>query len=179
VSINPHLALASLIVQVLLIVGALGGARLGRKRHFRRHCLTIRILVVVQILAIILIMAPSLARYLSNWGGLSWFTAEIIIHHVLGLAVLALFVFVNLAYYGVVKRPVGFRGYMWAALATWSMSLAFGIQLYVRIWKPLADIWAYGVPVLTLVGVALAILLIYRPGVFSLRTGSRPGSPGI
>jgi hypothetical protein len=174
-SINPNLALINLLLQVLLIAGVLGGAFLGRRRHFRHHCLTIRVLVAVQILAIALIMAPSLAGYLKNWSGFSWFTAEIIIHHVLGLVVLALWIYINLAYLGIVKRPQRFRRYMWAALAVWLVSLALGIQLYVRIWRPLPGIWAYGVPLLALAGAALAAFLIYRLATFSSRTGEPSG----
>lgn len=134
-SITSGLALANLIVQVLLIAGALGGAFLGTRRHFRRHCLTMRILVAVQIVTIVVIMAPSLAGYLNNWGGFSWFTAEIIIHHVLGLVVLAFWVFINLAFMGIVKTPRRFRRFMWTTLAVWLVSLATGIHLYAYIWR--------------------------------------------
>lgn len=178
-SISPHLALANLILQALLMVGALGGAFLGRRRHFRRHCLTIRILLVIEILAIGLIMAPSLARYIKHWGGFSGLTTEIIIHHALGVVLLALWIFINLAYYGIVKRPRGFRRYMWAALAVWLVSLALGIQLYVRIWRPLAAIWAYGIPVLALAGAALAAFLVFRLAAMSGRTGGPLAPPKI
>ena len=134
-SINPSLALANLIVQVALIAGVLGGAFLGRRRRFRRHCLTMRILVAAQILAIGLVMAPSLAGYLGNWSGFSWFMAEIIIHHVFGLAVLGLWIFINLAMLGIARTPRHFRRFMWAALAVWLVSLGMGIHLYTYIWR--------------------------------------------
>jgi len=45
----------------------------------------------VEVVLIAALMAPSLAAYLRNWNGWSWFTAEIVIHHILGvIAVLAL-----------------------------------------------------------------------------------------
>lgn len=134
-SMTPTLALANLIIQVLLIVGALSGAYLAKKRRLRRHCLTMRILVAVQIVVIAVIMAPSLAGYLGNWGGFSWFTAEIIIHHILGLVVLAFWIFINLAFTGVVKTPRRFRRIMRVTLAVWLVSLAMGIHLYVHIWR--------------------------------------------
>ncbi|MFH0914971.1 MAG: hypothetical protein V1912_00805 [bacterium] len=132
---NSNLALVDLIVQVLLIAGALGGAYLGKRRHFRRHCLTMRIVVGVQIVTIAVLMVPSLAGYLNNWVGLSWFTAEIIVHHVLGLVVLALWAFINLAFIGIVKTPRQLRRFMWATLAVWLVSLAMGLHLYVYIWR--------------------------------------------
>jgi hypothetical protein len=134
-SMTPTIALANLIIQVVLIVGALTGAYLARRRLFSRHCLSMRILVGVQILAIGLIMAPSLSRYVNNWSGFSRFTAEIIVHHVLGVVVLALWIYINLALTGVVKAPRRPRVFMRATLAVWLVSLALGVHLYVHIWR--------------------------------------------
>lgn len=127
-------ALVNLVVQVVIAAGALGGAFLGMRRRFGRHCLMMRILMAVQILAIALVMAPSVAAYIDNWSGLSGFMAEIIIHHVLGVVLLGLWIFINLAMLGVVSTPRHFRRYMWAALASWLVSLAIGIHLYTYIW---------------------------------------------
>ena len=74
-------------------------------------------------------MAPSLSAYLSHWGGWSWFTAEIIIHHTLGVIVVLLFIFFNLALTGVVRSPRRLRPYMRSALVLWLVTLAMGLHL--------------------------------------------------
>ncbi|OFV85013.1 MAG: hypothetical protein A2W26_04365 [Acidobacteria bacterium RBG_16_64_8] len=133
-TIGPTQTLVNLVLQVALVVGAISGAYLGRRRRFRRHCLAMRILMAVQILAIALVMAPSLAAYVNNWTGLSWLRAEIIIHAVFGIVLIGLWSFINLALLGIVKTPRHLRRFMWAALAVWLVSLALGIHLYTSIW---------------------------------------------
>jgi hypothetical protein len=132
---SAGLALANLLIQVVLMVTALGGLFLAKTRRFRRHCLTMRVAVAVQILAIAFVMAPSLASYVGSWGGWSWLMAEIVVHHVLGLVVLALWIYFNLALSGVVKAPRRMRPFMRSALVVWVISLAMGIHLYVYLWR--------------------------------------------
>jgi hypothetical protein len=108
---------------------------LARRRKFKRHCLVMRVSVAVQIILIAALMAPSLSAYLTHWGGWSWFTAEIIIHHVLGVIVVLLFIYFNLALTGVVKSPKRLRPYMRSALVLWLASLALGLHLYVYVWR--------------------------------------------
>jgi hypothetical protein len=132
---TSSLALTNTILQVLLIVAALIAFGLARTRRFKRHCLTMRISVAVQVILIGALMAPSMAAYLRNWAGWSWFMAEILIHHVLGAIVVLLFIYFNLAFEGVVRSPRRLRPYMRSALVLWLASLALGLHLYVYIWK--------------------------------------------
>ena len=90
--------------------------------------------MAVQILAIALVMAPSLAAYVNHWTGFSWLRAEIIIHALFGVALIGLWGFINLAVLGIVKTPRHLRRFMWAALGVWLGSLALGIHLYTSIW---------------------------------------------
>jgi hypothetical protein len=129
------LALTNLVLQVALIVTALAAYLLARRRRFKRHCLVMRISVGVQIVLIAALMAPSLSAYVNHWSGWSWFTAELIVHHVLGVVVVLFFLYFNLALTGVVRSPRRLRPYMRSALVVWLVSLALGIYLYWYIWR--------------------------------------------
>jgi uncharacterized membrane protein YozB (DUF420 family) len=129
------LALTNVILQCVLIVGALAAVYLARSRRFNRHCLVMRVSVGVQIILIAALMAPSLSAYLSHWSGWSWFMAEIIIHHALGVIVVILFIYFNLALTGVVKSPRRLRPYMRTAFVLWLIVLALGLYLFWYIWR--------------------------------------------
>ena len=133
--VTKGVATFNLVIQVILIVGALTGATLAWKHKFSRHCLLMRVLMGAQILVIGIIMAPQLSRYVSHWHGFSTFNVELIIHHVFGLIALALWIYINLAFTGVVKAPRRYRWYMRSALASWLFSLGLGIYLYGHIWQ--------------------------------------------
>jgi uncharacterized membrane protein YozB (DUF420 family) len=130
-----NLAILNVVLQVLLIVAAATAFWLARRRKLNRHCLVMRVSVGVQIILIAALMARSLSAYLSHWSGWSWFTAEIIIHHTLGVIVVLLFIYFNLALTGVVKSPKRLRPYMRSALVLWLLVLAMGLHLYVHIWR--------------------------------------------
>ena len=132
---NARLALINLCIQAALIAAALAGLYLAKRHRLKRHCLTMRASVGLQILAVIFIMGPSLAGYVNSWGGWSWFMAEIIAHHTLGVVVIGFWIYFNLALGGVAKAPRRLRSYMWATFITWLLSLALGIHLYLHIWR--------------------------------------------
>ncbi len=129
------LALTNTTVQVILIVATLAAFYLARTRRFNRHCLVMRVSVAVQIILIAALMAPSLAAYVRNWSGWSWFTATIVIHHVLGVIVVLLFIYFNLVMTGVIKVRHRLRPYMRATLVLWLITLGMGLYLYWYIWR--------------------------------------------
>lgn len=132
---NAKLALANLIIQMVLILAATIGAIVAKRHSFRRHCLIMRTAIAVQILAIAIVMAPSLAGYVGSWPGWSWFTTLIVVHHTLGAIVILLFIYINLAFTGVVKAPRRYRPFMQTAFTLWVISLAMGVYLYWYIWR--------------------------------------------
>jgi uncharacterized membrane protein YozB (DUF420 family) len=132
---TSSLALTNVILQVVLIVMALVAFLLARRRRLSRHCLIMRVSVAVQIILVAALMAPSLSSYLSHWGGWSWFTGEIVVHHTLGVIVVLLFIYFNLALTGVVRSPRRLRPYMRSALVLWLVTLAMGLHLYLYIWR--------------------------------------------
>jgi hypothetical protein len=129
------LALANLVLQALLIVSTLVAVWLARKKRLKRHCLVMRVTVGVEVILIGALMAPSLASYLRNWNGWTWFTAQIIIHHALGVIAVLLFVFFNLVVGRVIKFPGRLRPYMWTAFGLWVVVLGMGAYLYWYIWR--------------------------------------------
>jgi hypothetical protein len=132
---TSSLALANLILQVALIVLAFGALWLATKKRLTHHCLVMRVAVGVQIVLIAALMAPALAARVRIWDGWSWFSAEWVIHHTLGVIVVLLFIFFNLAMTGVIKFRHRLRPYMLSAFALWVVSLAMGIHLYWYIWR--------------------------------------------
>jgi hypothetical protein len=136
---TPHLALFNAILQAALIVAVIAGAYMAARRKYRRHCLLLRITMGVQILSIIFLMLPSFWRYLRVLSDLrTVFVVEIIVHHVIGLVVIGLFVYVNLVMTNAVRSPRRLRPYMFAALGSWLVVLLLGIYLYLKIWRGLA-----------------------------------------
>jgi hypothetical protein len=129
------LALTNTILQVLLIMMAGVAFWLARRRRLKRHCLVMRIAIGVQIVLIGALMAPSLSAYVGKWSGWSRFTAEIIIHHTLGVIVVLFFIFFNLVLTGVIKYRRRLRPLMWTALVLWLTSLGMGVHLYWYIWR--------------------------------------------
>ena len=115
-------------------MSTLAAVCLARRRRLKRHCLVMRVTVGVEVVLIAALMAPSLAAYLRNWNGWAWFTAEIVIHHILGVIAVLLFIFFNLVTTRVVSIRWRLRPFMWTAFALWIVVLAMGIHLYWYIW---------------------------------------------
>ena len=133
---TPGLALANTIIQVLLIVAAgwraLAGEEeaaeaslpgdAGRGRGPDRPDRGAH--------------GSFVGRLRPYWNGWSWFTAEIVIHHTLGVIVVLLFIYFNLVMTGVVKvraAPAALHVDRLRALVggLWRM----GIHLYWYIWR--------------------------------------------
>lgn len=129
------LALASLILQVALIVVAIGGLWLAKKMRLKRHCLVMRVAVGIQIVLIAALMAPSFAERIRIWDGWSWFSAEWVIHHTLGVIVVLLFIFFNLVMTRVIKFRYRLQPYMRTAFVLWVISLATGAHMYWYLWR--------------------------------------------
>jgi hypothetical protein len=130
-----NLAITNLVIQCLLIVATAAAFWLARRRRLKRHCLIMRVSVGVQIVTIAAIMAPALNTYITHWAGWSPFMVRMVVHHTLGVIVVLLFIYFNLALTGVVRAPRRLRPYMRTALGLWLVSLGLGIYLYWYIWQ--------------------------------------------
>lgn len=128
------LAVANLSVQVALIIVVFIAAFIARKSDFKKHCTIMRVLLPLQIISIVGVMLPSMLGYLENEQPAILFNIEVLIHHTLGLAVVALWVYVNLALRGVIKTWGRMVIAMRMAFTLWVLTFLIGLHLYLVIW---------------------------------------------
>ena len=120
----------NLILQLALAAALLYALLLARRREFRRHCLALRLAFAAQILAILLLMFPAMGVLLEPEGGINLLVAELLIHHGLGMAVMPLFVYINLVYLRSLTPRFSMRFAMQAAATMWITSLLMGFHIY-------------------------------------------------
>ncbi len=129
------LTLINYIVQFILIALVIySGYRAKYKRDLQRHCLHMRVGVGILIVTMAVVMLPSLLGYTGSRIPLSWFYIELWVHHLLGLAVLGIFVYANLALGGVIKMKHRLLVPMRAVAIIWIISFIMGVHLYLVIW---------------------------------------------
>jgi hypothetical protein len=124
----------NMAVQALLLVAVLIAARLARKKRLKTHCTVMTVAVPVQILATAAVMLPSMLGYVRYGDPGSLFNIEIWVHHTLGLAVIALWAYMTLAFRKVIKVKHRLRTPMIVTLWLWLITLALGAHLYLTIW---------------------------------------------
>lgn len=128
------LATINLLIQALLLVAVMVAAYLAkRKRQLIRHCRIVRWAVVVQLLSIFSIMLPSMAAYRTNPAPPP-FRTEMLVHGSLGILLVLLWGYINLAVMGKVRVLGKLTMYMWTALLMWVLSFLLGLHLYFRIY---------------------------------------------
>jgi hypothetical protein len=128
------LATANLVVQLALIALVLGAVYFARRGRVIRHCTIVRGAVVVQIITIFAIMLPSLLGYVENVPPIPFLYPELLIHHILGLVLIAIFIYVNLEVGRVIRPVVKRKNAMWTALGVWLIAIALGINIYLTVY---------------------------------------------
>ncbi len=129
------LAFINLAVQLSLLVTVLAAAYLARrKKKFRPHCRIIRVAVPVQIIGIIMIMFPNLLGYLERGQRGLLFNSEILIHHSIGLVVIAVFIIVNLIFTGTIRIRIRLKVLMRTAFISWMTAILIGLHVFVQVW---------------------------------------------
>ena len=128
------LAITNLSVQLLLIITVFVAAYLAKRRRLKNHCSIMMVAVPVQVIAIAVMMLPSMFGYVRYGQPVSSFNIEIWIHHILGLAVIALWIYINLVFRGVIKIQGRLVIHMRLAFVLWLLVLFMGLHLYVVIW---------------------------------------------
>jgi uncharacterized membrane protein YozB (DUF420 family) len=122
------LATINLLIQIVLMIVLFFAGFRAKKGDVNKHCNYIKIAVLLQLAAIFIFMLPSFPGYKAN----NVFDLVIIFHHVLGLVLIGLWIYVNLVYSGFIGWPENFRSIMRVAFALWIM--AFLIGAYINIW---------------------------------------------
>ncbi len=92
-----------------------------------------RVLVPVQIIAIITIMLPSLLGYLTHPPS---FSTEMLVHHALGILVVVLWIYINLSF-GKPWQPRNLALFMRSAFTFWILALLIGLHMYLMIYTGL------------------------------------------
>ena len=127
-------AMVNLTIQVLLIMTVSGAVFLVKKRNLGKHCVVMRVAVVLQIIAIAGVMLPSMLGYIENVQQNTIFNIEIYVHHTLGLIVIAIWIYINLVFAGVMRIRGRLATAMRLALVAWTLALVIGIHMYLLIW---------------------------------------------
>ena len=128
------LAMINLTIQVLLIIMAAGAVFLAKKRNMGKHCVVMKVAVPLQIIAIASVMLPSMLGYIENEDPSTFFNIEMMLHHTLGLIVIAIWIYVNLVFAGIMRIRGRLMVAMRLALASWILALIIGLHMYFLIW---------------------------------------------
>ena len=127
-------AMVNLTIQVLLIVMVSGAVFLVKKRNIGKHCVVMRVAVLLQIIAIAGVMLPSMLGYIENEQRGIFFNIEMSAHHTLGLTVIGIWIYINLVFAGVMRIRIRLATAMRLALASWILALIIGLHMYLLIW---------------------------------------------
>ena len=127
-------AMINLTIQVLLIMTVSGAVFLAKKRNLGKHCVVMRVAVLLQIIAIAVVMLPSMLGYIENEQRDIFFNIEMLVHHTLGLIVIAIWIYINLVFAGVMRIRGRLATAMRLALASWILALIIGLHMYLLIW---------------------------------------------
>jgi len=128
------LATANLVVQLVLIALVLGAVYLARRGRVTRHCTIVRGAVVVQVITIFAVMLPSLLGYIENVPPIPFLYPELLIHHILGLVLIGVFIYVNLEVGRVIPPLVKRKNAMRTALVVWLITIVLGINIYLTLY---------------------------------------------
>ncbi len=124
----------NITVQIILALALAGSIYLAKKRSLKKHCAAMRIIVPVQILAILGIMLPAMSSHFGLPAGSAISGYEVLIHHALGLGVVVLWVYINLVFLRFVKPFLRIKSTMQLAAAFWILSLILGVHMYSQLY---------------------------------------------
>jgi uncharacterized membrane protein YozB (DUF420 family) len=79
-------------------------------------------------------MLPSLLGYVESVPPIPFLYPELLIHHILGLVLIAIFIYVNLEVARVIRPVVKRKNAMRTALGVWLITLALGISIYFTVY---------------------------------------------
>ena len=126
---------ASNLILQLILAAALGFAVfLAKKKNFQKHCLVLRLAVTAQIMIVLALMSPAMVVILVPGRPNGLFQAEVLLHHGLGLAVVLLWIYINLVCLGRLKARLALRRAMQAAAGLWVASLILGFHIYLKLY---------------------------------------------
>ena len=127
------LQLINLWGQLVLAVGLALAFYLARRRKLKIHCLAMRILVALQLLASVGFMLRSLVGYVQSSPSKLLLVPEMLLHHSLGVVVVLIFIWVNLGFAWGPRYRRALKPLMRIALACWVVTLLLGLHIFLRV----------------------------------------------
>jgi len=127
------LVASNIALQLILGTALVFAIFLTKKKNFQKHCLVLRLAVIAQILAILALMSPAMGQILEPGRPDGFFRAEVLVHHALGLAVVLLWTYINLAYLRRWKARIPPKRAMQAAASFWVASIILGFHIYLKL----------------------------------------------
>jgi putative membrane protein len=129
-----NMVYVDLLLQFIVII-LLGLAVVqASKDPYGKHCKFITMAIAVQILSVLIFMAPSMYS-LSGITMTSSFTSLMYLHHLLGLIVIICSIYIKLSFSGKIPSPVPPLKMMKPILALWVLTLLGGFTLYLTLWE--------------------------------------------
>ncbi|MEI8002913.1 MAG: hypothetical protein WCG94_01105 [Methanothrix sp.] len=125
---------SNLILQLILAAALAFAVFLAKKKNFQKHCLVLRLAVTAQILAVLALMSPAMGQILEPDRTNGLFQAEVLLHHGLGLAVILLWIYINLVYLGRLRARIALKLAMQAAAGLWGTSFILGFYIYLGLY---------------------------------------------
>jgi putative membrane protein len=123
-----------LFLQVIVIILLIFAVKKAYTNPYNKHCKFITMAIAVQILSVLIFMVPSMYS-LSGIMMTGSFTSLMYLHHILGLIVIVLSMYIKLAFTGKIPSPVPPLKIMKPTLILWILTLVGGFTLYLALWR--------------------------------------------
>jgi hypothetical protein len=135
-SVITSLTTINMIIQIILMAVVVWASYLAikRKMNLKKHCTFFRWAVLAQIAVILAFMLLPMLGYISSPQSATIFFIEIWTHHVLGLIVVGIWVYVNLVQWRVIKHKGRLKNYMLIALVAWILTFLIGLHIYAYLY---------------------------------------------
>jgi hypothetical protein len=125
---------SNLVLQLILTAALAFAVSLAKRKNFQKHCFVLRLAVLAQILAILALMSPAMGHILEPGLPNILFQVEVLMHHSLGLAVVLLWIYINLVSLGRLQARLALKPAMQAAASFWVISIILGFHIYLKLY---------------------------------------------
>jgi uncharacterized membrane protein YozB (DUF420 family) len=124
----------SVFIQLLVIVLVVFAVSLVSRGNTVQHCKTMRIALFLQIISILIFMYPVMSDFLELGFGTRSLITQMWLHHLGGVVVVLLVVYINMAMKGKVKFMGDNIRLMKITFLLWLLIFIGGIILYLALW---------------------------------------------
>ncbi|TGC10734.1 hypothetical protein [Methanolobus halotolerans] len=134
-ALADSMGFVSIVIQFLLLLMMIFAVRSVSGRQIDRHCKIVNLAVVLQLISVMIFMTAPMSSLLRlNIGG-TVLGALIWIHHLGGLTVFLLAVYINMALNGNLKFLGNPYKWMRITLVVWILTFTGGVLIYLHIWQ--------------------------------------------